>query len=296
MELIKRLEITGHSGAVYTVDGFGDFIFTGSGDCFAAKWNLNTGLQEKFTLRAEKSIYKIRLIHQHTQLVIGTSSGSLHILDPEQKKELRHFVQHKQAIFEILEDPEQKRVYTSDADGNLAIWNSKNWDLLLFLPLEVGKIRCLQLSPQGDQLLAACQTGEIKVFDTQTFNEIFSFFAHENGANHLKFIPGKEDTILSAGKDGFIRAWKNHEKILELPAHNFGIYQLEFFNEGKQFVSISRDKSIKLWDSATFSVIRKIERKHGGHSHSVNALYKKSEREFVTVGDDKRIIYWELSE
>lgn len=297
MHLIKRLEISGHAGAVYTVDGHDHFVYTGSGDQFVAKWNLESGLQEKFSIRAEKSIYKISLVDEKQKLVIGTSAGALHIIDLEKRTELKHFVQHKQAIFSITENPLKKQLYTGDASGNLAVWNTENWELVLFLPLECGKIRSIITNESGEQLFLACQNGEIKIFDSTTFNETACFFAHENGANTLALLPDKDSTLLSAGKDGYIRAWdlKSGNKIVEIPAHNFGIYQLEFFNGGKNFVSVSRDKSIKLWDSSTFKVIQKIERKHGGHSHAVNAIYKKSEKEFVTAGDDKRIISWELS-
>jgi WD40 repeat protein len=103
--------------------------------------------------------------------------------------------------------------------------------------------------------------------------------------------------LISAGKDGYLRFWDraaNYLKKLEIPAHNFGIYQIDFFNDDKNFISISRDKSIKLWDCDNWKVLQKIERKHGGHSHAVNAFWKKSESEFITVSDDKRINNWEL--
>ncbi|MCE3294868.1 MAG: hypothetical protein K0R65_582 [Crocinitomicaceae bacterium] len=297
MHLIKRLEISAHAGAVYTVDGHGHFVYTGSGDQFVAKWNLETGLQEKFSIRAEKSVYKILLIEEGQKLVIGTSAGALHIIDLAARKEIKHFVQHTQAIFSMCENRIKKHLYSGDASGNLAVWNTGNWELILFLPLECGKIRSVTCDESGNQLFLACQSGEIKIFDTATFNETASFFAHENGTNTFHLWPGLPSTLLSAGKDGYIRAWnlESFEKIIEIPAHNFGIYQLAFLNDGQNFVSVSRDKSIKLWDSSNFKVLQKIERKHGGHSHAVNAIYKKSENEFVTVGDDKRIIHWELS-
>lgn len=296
-QLIKRLEINGHSGSIYTVDGFGDFVFTGSGDCFTAKWNMISGSQEKFALRAEKSVYKIRLLKNNSFLAIGTSSGALHIIDLEKKEEIKHFVQHKSAIFEIFENKQKNQIYSTDADGNLAIWNADTWDLILFLPLNLGKIRNINTNEDGTQIYLGCQNGDIKIFETSFFNEINSFFAHKTGVNSLILNPSNSNQLFSTGKDGFIRIWdlKTTTQKIEIPAHNFGIYQLEFLDSGKYFVSVSRDKSIKLWESSSLKVIQKIERKHGGHSHAVNAIYKKSETEIITVGDDKRIIYWELS-
>ncbi|MFN5417338.1 MAG: WD40 repeat domain-containing protein [Flavobacteriia bacterium] len=295
MHLKKRLEIKGHSGAIYSVDGYDDFVFTGSGDCFAAKWNLITGVQERFAIKAEKSIYKVKLLNSHKHFVIGTSSGAMHVIDLESKTEIKHFTQHKSAIFEITENQIKKQVYTSDADGNLAIWNSESWDLLLFLPLLTGKIRSVFVSPDGEKIYLACQNGDLKIFETTHFNEITSFSAHKLACNCICISP-QNDLIFSGGKDGFLRIWDNQtfELKIEIPAHNFGIYDIQFLDDGKLFITASRDKSIKLWDSKSLKVIQKIERKDGGHSHAVNALYKKSELEFISVGDDKRIIYWEL--
>lgn len=295
MHLKKRLEIKGHSGAIYSVDGFDNFVLTGSGDCFAAKWNLISGVQEKFAIRTEKSIYKVKLLNSAKQFAIGTSSGAFHIIDLASKTEIKHFTQHKSAIFEIAENEIKKQVYTSDADGNLGIWNSESWELLLFLPLLIGKIRTIYVSFDGKYIYLACQNGDLKIFDTTHFNEISSYFAHKLACNCVNILP-QSDLIFTGGKDGFLRIWDKHTYQLkrEIPAHNFGIYDLQFLDNGNYFVTASRDKSIKLWDTKSLKVLQKIARKDGGHSHAVNTFYKKSETEIISVGDDKRIIYWEL--
>ncbi|MES2587792.1 MAG: WD40 repeat domain-containing protein [Bacteroidota bacterium] len=297
MVLEKRVEFKAHSASIYTIDGFDDYIFTGSGDNFVAKWNLKSGIQEKFSIKVNSAVYKIKLVRNKDILIIGTNDGSLHVIDLLEKKEIRHFVQHKTAIFEIQENTLKSQLYTTDFEGNLAVWGTQNFDLLLFLPLQNGKIRQVLVDESGEFIYIACQNGEIKKFDTQFFNEIASFEAHALGVNCLNFHPTKNNILISCGKDGLIKFWdleQENKLILEIPAHNFGIYQLDFFNQNENFITISRDKSIKLWDTKNLKVIQKIELKQGGHSHSVNAFWKKSETEFVTVGDDKRIIYWEL--
>ena len=61
-------------------------------------------------------------------------------------------------------------------------------------------------------------------------------------------------------------------------------------------MTASRDKTIKIWDAFSADVLKRIERKDGGHSHAVNDLWKKDEMNFVSTGDDKRIIWWEMNE
>lgn len=297
MFLSKIREITGHAGSVYTVDGIEQLIYTGSGDHFVARWNLDTGEQDAFAIRSDTSIYSLRLVKDKTHLVFGTSSGSIHVIDIARKAELKHFVQHKTAVFCIRENTWKQHIYSADADGNLAIWKSDSWELLLFLPLQAGKIRDIHLNTDGSLMFLACQDEKIRVFETAGYNEILAFDAHKGGTNCLHLFPLRNNLLLSGGKDGHLRVWNWQEEkmVLEIPAHNFGIYRIIFVNEGLNFITVSRDKTIKLWDAKNCQVIQRIERKHGGHSHAVNDLYKLDEKSFVSVGDDKRIIHWELS-
>lgn len=296
--MLSRLqEITGHAGAIYTVDGSGKQVYTGSGDHFIARWNLETGEQDAFAIKSEHSIYSLKLVNGESQLVFGTSSGSVHVVDIENKTELKHFVQHKTAVFCIRENVSKKHVYSTDADGNLAIWKSDTWELLLFLPLQCGKIREILVSADGNLVFLACQDEMIRIFETNGYNEIRAFKAHKDGTNCLHLFPLKPELLLSGGKDGHLRVWNWQEEkmLLEIPAHYYGIYRIIFLCEGTRFVTASRDKTIKLWDAQNCSVIQRIERKHGGHSHAVNDLWKINDNEFVSVGDDKRINSWQLS-
>lgn len=296
MFLSKIKEITGHAGAVYTIDGTGDFVYTGSGDHFVARWNLIKGGQDAFSIKSDNSIYTLKLTNLNQQLVFGTSSGALHVIDIEGKIELRHFIQHKTAIFSIQENSFKKHIYSADADGNLAIWNTDSWDLLLFLPIQAGKIRDIHVNANGSLIFLACQDEKIRIFETNGYNEVNAFNAHKDGVNCLQLFPLKNNLLLSGGKDGYLRIWnwEQEKMLLEIPAHNYGIYRIIFLNYGRHFVTVSRDKTIKLWDAKTCTVIERIERKHGGHSHAVNDLWKQDENHFVTVGDDKRINYWRL--
>lgn len=292
----KVREIVGHVASIYSIDGHKDLVYTASGDHFVARWNIESGLQDAFSIKAEKAVYALKLISSQTILAFGTNSGSIHVVDIEDKKEIRHFVQHKSAVFCIQENEFKNQVYSTDADGNLAVWKKDTWDLLLFIPLDCGKIRSIAVSSNGEQIYLACQDGNIRIFETNGFNEIANFFAHENGTNSLAIFPTNSNFLISGGKDGYLRVWNliDLSVQIEIPAHNFAVYQILFINEGKTIVTSSRDKSIKIWNARDCSFIQKIERKHYGHSHAVNDLWKKDENHFVSVGDDKRIILWQL--
>ena len=81
--------------------------------------------------------------------------------------------------------------------------------------------------------------------------------------------------------------------IRALPAHKGAIYGIQAI-DAQHFVSISRDKSIKVWDNMTQKVIQKVEAKNHGHRHSVNAVWTDQRGTIATVGDDQllRVFRW----
>ena len=75
------------------------------------------------------------------------------------------------------------------------------------------------------------------------------------------------------------------------------IYKLAISIDNKLADSVSRDKSIKLWEVDSFNILKKIDRRMDkGHSHSVNDISWINEKEFFSAGDDRIIRRWKVAE
>lgn len=293
IQFAKHLEIRQHSMAVYSITPINnEQIISGSADGFCVMWNIETGEQEAFAVKSDHPVYSI---HQFDNkfLSIGLNNGDLHIIDLEQKKEIKFFTQHKSAIFSQIYLPKQQKLITGDADGYIAVWDTTTWKLNLFFHVVTGKVRAFALNNDESLLAVGGQDGVIRLFETEFFNDTNHFYAHQDGVNSLAFSKQQNTILLSGGKDGYIRKWDvdNGEKLKAVPAHNYAVYSLNFDATGNYFASASRDKSIKIWDIETLSVIQKLDAKVGGHSHSVNQVIWNNEN-LITCGDDRRIIHW----
>lgn len=289
----KKLVLSGHSGAIYTLAFDAEFIYSASADKYVTRWNLELGTQDKFAIKFSNSPYSICLFDSNSKLAVGLDNGDLHFFDLKARKELKFYTQHKSGIFSILENPFKKQLYSTDAVGNLSIWNTENYELLLFLPFDCGKIRRMCLDETGSKLFLACQDGYIRILESEYFNQIGEFYAHENGVTSLAFhIESKH--LITGGKDAILRIWnlETMQQIKAIPAHNFVIYDIQFINP-TEFITVSRDKSIKIWSIEKLIVLQKIEFKNGGHIHSVNKIQQLNATTFATCSDDKRIMIWE---
>lgn len=283
----------GHSGPIYAVEGDESYIYTASADKFVTRWNRETGKQDAFAIRCDSSPFAIRLLNQKSIIAVGLSNGYLHLIDIQKRMELHLFTQHKVGIFALHYDEETQQLFVGDADGFLSIWDTHTFRLKIIIPLCTSKIRALH-SLGTSRIAVANNDGEIIVLDTEYMNEIHRFYAHEGGASAL-FHNQSSGELLSGGKDGMLRWWKDRDFqiIRALPAHKGAIYGIQSI-DAQHVVSISRDKSIKVWDLSTNRVIQKVEAKNHGHRYSINGLWTDQQDTIATVGDDQllRVFRW----
>lgn len=292
--MVNKLgEVAGHSGAVYDLALDNDSVFTASADRFVVRWNITNMEQDPFSIRCSTPSYSVLV--SNNKLWFGLSSGDLHIVDLQKKEEVKFYQQHKAAIFTIVSIPQKELIIAGDANGNLSIWNSNDLTLQLFLPLNCGKIRKINVKNDGKLFVVHGHDEKIRIFESENFNEVITLPGHENGANCSLFIGNNEEKLVSGGKDGLLKVWDwKAEKLLEtIPAHNFAIYDLQKSNSDS-IISASRDKSIKIWDAKDLKFRQKIELKNGGHKHSVNTICFINESQFLSTSDDRKIIKWQI--
>lgn len=290
-DFIKKITFSGHSGAIYSLQYDGEFIYSASADKYVVRWNLKTGEQDKFAIKMPATPYAIQLIDKHSKLVAGLSNGDIHIFDLYGRKEIKFYKLHKKGVFSIAENSLKSQLYTADGEGTLSVWNTQTLELLLQLPFDCGKIRRIIPSINGNILYLCCQDGKIRCVDTTYFNLANEFFAHNDGAGILLEID--KNTFITGGKDAHIKLWDAQSNIFfkSIPAHNYMIYDFIRLNE-TTVVSVSRDKTIKVWNMENFSVLQRLDLKKGGHRHSVNCAVKIDDTTFATASDDARIIVW----
>lgn len=295
MTFRKCKELSGHTAGIYSLAFDQTFLYSGSADKFVARWDLERGVQDKFSIRFESPVYSVCLIQDLNHLVVGLANGDLHIFDLSERKEIKFFQQHKTAIFALAFNPDLGHLYAADADGNLSVWDAGKNELLLLLPLDCGKIRRIAVAPSGKYIALACQDGSFRVFDTLAYNELSTVNAHQHGTTALLFDPNNETVLYTGGKDAWLRSWDwQYAKLLkEVPAHNYVIYDIISQNNGQTLVTASRDKTIKVWNKEQLSFLQRIDQKAGGHRHSVNTLICLSGDSFVSASDDKRMILFE---
>lgn len=293
----KLATLTAHSGAIYALapGRVPGTLFSAGADKVVAEWDLASGNTNPFAIRTEHTVYSLLNLGQ--QLVIGTSVGGMHVIDLNARREIRLLKFHDRGIFHLSRHPGQTHVYAACADGSLSVWNAEDWSLVRHLPLSHHKVRRVAVNDEGTLLAAACSDGNVHIMETANYTLIKVIEAHRLSANAALFLPG--GLLLTGGKDAYLRLWDGpagFTLVREIPAHNFAIYDIVSSPAAGVIATASRDKTVKIWDSADLGHPLRLDRAgYQGHLHSVNAaIWLKQENILATCSDDRSVILWQV--
>jgi WD40 repeat protein len=296
----KLFHLTGHQAAVYALVAGADekLIYSGSSDKMIARWNIAEKKADNFAASMPTSVYQLLYDVAYNRLYVGSGVGAVHVIDLNEKKEIKNLILHPNAaIFDLIKADKFNLIITAAADGSVVAFDENNFELIARNKLCEQKIRSLCFIESSQVLLAACGDGYIRVLELPTLKVVNQFYAHDLSANKVIKHPIK-DIILSGGRDAHlnIMEWPSCKIMEKIPAHNFAIYDIVFHPENSLFATASRDKNIKIWDANSLQFLYRIDKeKNEGHINSVNKLlWSKYENTLVSTGDDRSIMGWQI--
>lgn len=296
----KAAKLTGHGGPVYQVIQGPEphLIFTCSGDRVVAQWDLKKLEAAPFVAKFPAIVYSLCFIKELKLLLAGTSAGAIHVIDLDQKKEIKILQHHTGPVFDIQYSYNYNSFYSAGGDGQFSVCSLDTLSLTGIKKLCEVKVRSIAPNDDTGMLAVASGDGIIRIFDMASLNMIKSFKAHELSSNTVAWHPNGQH-LVTGGRDAHIKIWdisNDYMLVRSIPAHNYAVYGITFSPDKKLFATASRDKTMKLWNAedATF-LLRVNKEKYDAHTHSVNAVFWSSFNDYlISAGDDRSIIVWSV--
>lgn len=297
----KIFHLTGHQASIYALSASDNehLIYSASSDKMIARWNIAEKKADNFAAQMPLAIYQLAYDLKMNRLYAGSGGGALHVIDLNEKKEIKNLILHPNAaIFDLVKVEKYNLIISAAADGSIAAIDSQNFQLIAKNKLCEQKIRSLCFVENSEILLAACGDGYIRVLELPSLKVVNQFFAHNLSANKVIMHPNKK-ILLSGGRDAHLNfyEWPSCKLLEKIPAHNFAIYDIAFHPENTLFATASRDKTIKIWDANTLQFLYRIDKeKSEGHVNSVNKImWTKYKNTLVSTGDDRSIQGWQIN-
>lgn len=291
-------DLTGHRSGIYALlqgDERGELLSAG-GDGSLIAWNTDNYHTKKVLTFVKDVIFCMAKTPDKTGLILGTMSGKLIKYNRKNNRIDPGLKAHDAGVFDLL-FIDDNRLATIGGDGRLKIWDAHTFTLVHEVALSDTKLRSLDLNAEKGHLAVGTIQGVITVLDVKNLKTIIRFKGHDRGIYFVKYHPHKK-MLITGCIDGVLNFWqieKDYKHVYKRAIHQSSIYGFDHHKWDDLYVTVSKDKSVKIWDP-TFDVPKTIDRFSGpGHRFSVNTVCWLHNGLLATAGDDKLIKLWEVT-
>ncbi|MCY7411264.1 MAG: hypothetical protein LH473_13410 [Chitinophagales bacterium] len=296
IEQIAKLTI--HNGSVYALvkaENENTF-FSGGSEGIVVKWITDLLNQPIAVAKVDGQIFALCFHSSKNHLLIGTMSGGFHVIDLNEKREIRYITFHTQSIFDIK--LWGNKIFVVSKDGTLSIWSADNYELERVITVSDAALRTIEFSIEKNEAAIGCSDNKIYMLDLNLWKVSAILEAPENSVFSICFLERKNE-LVAGSRDAqlYIFDSKDHHLKQQLKAHLFTINHILHLQKLNMVVTASRDKTIRIWDAENFELLKSINKeKYNGHINSVNKLlWIASQNYLLSCSDDRSVIIWKIN-
>ncbi len=289
----KINEFKGHKAAIYGLacDVNNNVFYSVAGDGWIVRWSITSESSDGMLIGdSGNKLFSVAFESANQLLVAGDIEGNLYWIDAKENKILSKSAFHKGSIFDLNFLSTEKLISVS-ADGYVCLWNTLSRMPEISSKISSQGLRCIKYDKASHKIYIGASDNHIYILDGNTLNiiEIIKN-AHANSVFAIEILDN--DCIISGGRDAHLNIWntKTNELKDSFSAHWFTINKIIHLPEFSAFATASRDKTIRIWDSASLDLLKSIDLQKGGHINSVNRLlWIPGPNYLISAGDDRTI-------
>ncbi len=299
--------LTGHEDTVYALafSPDGQILASGSGDNTIRLWDAQTGSPIGDPLVGHNNWVMSVVFNPDGSLLASTGLDRTIILwDTRNYEPIGQIdTEHQDYVRKLAFSPDGQMLASGSDDHSVRLWDVSFGDMI-GQPL-VGHsdaVWGLSFSPDGQNLISGSADGEIAVWDanlrlpfTQTLlgsaDSILSLAFSPDGTR----LASAGGNLAETGQDNTIRLWNVATTAQEavLTGHEQSVTGVAFSPDGKIIASASPDRTIRLWDTESGSLIRTINNASAGDY--VTVAFSPDGQLLASGSDDGGIFLWDVS-
>jgi WD40 repeat protein len=222
-------------------------------------------------------------------LALGTADSVVLLCSPETGAVRRSLVAARRAVQEIAFAPDSKRFATFGSDAVLRVWGDGQepiWSETF------AEARPLCLAFAGDQLLAGCDDGNVRIWDSAKGKSLPRLATGRSVRALAVTADGR--IAFAEGADHVLLAWEvaGGPMVRALQGHTAAVVALACSADGRLLASAGLDGGVRLWDVETGEV---LDRLYGEDRTAVALALAPDGRTLVVATPDSCIDQWNLA-
>ncbi|KAJ3104898.1 protein with putative role during mitosis [Phlyctochytrium planicorne] len=270
---------------------------------------------EKHSLSGHRSpITKVAFHPVFSLLASSSEDSTIKIWDYESGEFERTLKGHTKPVQDIAFDPKGNFLVSCSADLSLKLWDvSSDYKCIKTLWGHDHTISSVTFLSTGDFIVSASRDKTIKMWEVSTGYCTKTIVGH---LDWVRMVISSEDgrLLASGSNDQAVRLWdstsgeskgelRGHDHVVECVAFAptssythlkelFGTdIKVKDLSAGAYVASGSRDKTIRIWDTATQQCMHTLV----GHDNWIRGLsFHPSGKVLLSVSDDKTLKIWDL--
>jgi WD40 repeat protein len=215
---------------------------------------------------------------------------------------------HTKAVNMLAFAPNRRILATGSDDNTLKLWDASSGLLLTTLTGHEGNIYDLKFSPDGKTLGSLSDDQKPRLWNTLTGESKATLLGHNKRIYNFEFSPDGQLIVTGSG-DGTAKLWDAETgklratlKVTEYsnrwkqffsgdPEALFIFPRGHFSPDGQKVLTISGDRTPKLWDVATEQLRASLDHESG----AMQAVFSPDGRWVATTSSNDYVRLWETS-
>ncbi|MEZ6130258.1 MAG: serine/threonine-protein kinase [Planctomycetaceae bacterium] len=226
-----------------------------------------------------------------TLIALGTNTNEIWVMRTDTGETVCGPLKVHGGPWGVLFTPDARRLITTTASGQVAIWSIPS-GTLLFEPRQLPtSFQPAEISPDGNDFATGSTDGFLRVWDSATGETIWE---QQQGAeiNSVGFSPNGR-LVASAGENRITNVWdaRSGELLQSLTGHQNEVTRINFSPDSSQLVTASYDFSARVWDLNSGQQVLTLP--HQGEL--LDAGFSPDGRHIATGSRDRTAMIWDAA-
>lgn len=295
LDVTLQATLKGHQNQIFALEtGTDHTLFSGGNDKGVVEWDLETFQFRRILCAVSHPVYVLHRIPDTSLLAIGLRSGEVMIVDYVAQELKAKLKLDKGAVFAIRSIFDKQELIAIGEEGVAYVFDTVTFKRLYRFRVSNVTVRTIVVSDEKQSIYFGDKEGAVFRYGTVDYQMIGHSAIHSMPITSLLY---RDNELFSGGRDAKLYKLdaENLHIIQDVTPHMFTVYSIIALPEHSLIATVSRDKTWKIWDPSSFSLLKNISIDRGYDSHhlSINTALWNGEY-FFTAGDDKMIKAWKI--